>query len=109
MFYPTSIRARLIACFSISVVLVLGIAGFAALQILVLDRITESLDHKWLVGTRTLGEMADLLTELRLDDATLALATDESSTEQAVAAAARHIQSLEEESAEYATLPKDSE
>jgi diguanylate cyclase (GGDEF)-like protein len=106
MFQLSSVRARLISYYLLSVALLIGISLYALFQMVALDRLTESLGGKWLVGTRILGEMADLITEVRLDETRVALADSQVQTKRALASAERHVNAIVEQRAAYAALEK---
>ncbi|UVK38618.1 EAL domain-containing protein [Mesorhizobium sp. AR10] len=109
MFYLSSVRARLISYYLLSVALLIGVSVYALVQMLALDRVTESLDRKWVVGTRVLGEMADISSEVRLDETRLALAADQEQTDRALSSAEGHMRALVEQRAAYAMLDKTEE
>jgi diguanylate cyclase (GGDEF)-like protein len=105
----SSVRARLISYYLLSVALLIGVSVYALVQMLALDRLTESLDRKWVVGTRVLGEMADLLSETRLAETLLALATDQEQTDRALASAEGYMNEMAEQRAAYGMLDKTEE
>jgi diguanylate cyclase (GGDEF)-like protein len=105
----SSVRARLISYYLLSVALLIGVSVYALVQIHALDRLTESLDHKWVAGTRVLGKMADNVTEVRLDETRLALAADQEQTDRALASAEKHMNEIVEQRAAYAKLDKSEE
>ena len=105
----SSVRARLISYYLLSVALLIGVSVYALLQMAALDRLTESLDRKWVVGTRVLGEMADLLSETRLAETHLALAADQEQTDQALAEADEFMKAIAEQRAAYGLLHKTEE
>ncbi|MBZ9675659.1 putative bifunctional diguanylate cyclase/phosphodiesterase [Mesorhizobium sp. ES1-1] len=109
MFKLSSVRARLISYYLLSVALLVGVSVYALIQMLALDRLTESLDRRWIVGTRVLGEMADLLSETRLAETRLALAMDQQTTDKAVADADGFLTSLGYQRAAYGLLHKTEE
>ncbi|MCZ8548623.1 EAL domain-containing protein [Mesorhizobium qingshengii] len=109
MFKLSSVRARLVSYYLLSVALLVGVSGYALVQMLVLDRLTESLDRKWVVGTRLLGEMADLLSETRLAETRLVLAADQEQADQALAAAEGYMLSVAYQRAAYGLLDKTDE
>ncbi|MFA6156258.1 putative bifunctional diguanylate cyclase/phosphodiesterase [Mesorhizobium sp.] len=105
----SSVRARLISYYLLSVALLVGVSVYALIQMLALDRLTEALDRRWVVGTRVLGEMADLLSETRLAEIRLALAPDQEKVDQAVAATDGYMTSLGYHRAAYGLLDKTEE
>ncbi|PTE08170.1 putative bifunctional diguanylate cyclase/phosphodiesterase [Mesorhizobium helmanticense] len=109
MFNLSSVRARLISYYLLSVAILIGVSSYALVQMLALDRLTETLDRKWVVGTRLLGEMADLLSETRLAETRLALATDQDQTDRALAAADGYIVSIGYQRTAYGLLDKTQE
>jgi diguanylate cyclase (GGDEF)-like protein len=90
----------------LSVALLIGVSVYALFQMTALDRLTEALDRKWVAGTRVLGEMADLITEVRLAETHLALASDQVQTDRALAAADRYTNAIVKARAAYAALEK---
>src|SRR4051794_22569048 len=105
----SSVRARLISYYSLSVALLIGVSVYAIFQMIAPDRLTESLDSKWVAGTRILGEIADLITEVRLDEARLALAGNQARANGALVSAEQHVNAIVKERAAYAALDKTEE
>lgn len=105
----TSVRGRLTSYYLLSVALLIGISVYALVQMAALDQLTKSLDRRWVVGTRVLGEMADLLSETRLAETFLALATDQEQTDRALAAADGYMRSIGYQRAAYGMLDKTDE
>jgi diguanylate cyclase (GGDEF)-like protein len=54
----------------------LGISSFGIVAIVRLENVVETFDRQWLVGTQTLGEIADLVSQFRIDQANVASATN---------------------------------
>ncbi|MET0313059.1 MAG: EAL domain-containing protein [Hansschlegelia sp.] len=104
-----SIRTRLAAYYSLSVALLVGVCAVALVEMLSLDGLTESLDHKWIAGTRILGETSDLISEIRLDELQVAVASNEDEVAAALASSARHQENLAEQRSAYAGIPKTRE
>jgi diguanylate cyclase (GGDEF)-like protein len=105
----SSVRARLISYYLLSVALLIGVSVYALVQMAALDQVTESLDSKWMVGTRFLGKMADIITEVRLDEIRLALAADQEQTDRALAPVEEHMDEFVEQRAAYGMLDKTEE
>jgi diguanylate cyclase (GGDEF)-like protein len=105
----SSVRVKLISYYLLSVALLIGVSVYALVQMLSLDRLTESLDRKWVGRTRVLGEMADLISETRLAETRLAFATDQEQTDQALAAADEYMKAIAEQRAAYGPLHKTEE
>ena len=61
------------------------------------------------MGTRVLGEIADLLSETRLAETRLALAKDREQADRALAAADSYMKAIGEQRAAYGTLDKTAE
>ena len=55
-----------------------------------LERLAELFDRQWLAGTQTLGEIADLVSEFRIDEDRLADATDPHTASERGATAAKY-------------------
>jgi diguanylate cyclase (GGDEF)-like protein len=106
MMTSLSIRTRLAVYYSLSTALLIGVCAVALLGMLSLDRLTESLDRKWMAGTRVLGEAADLITEIRADELRLALSSNDEETAAALASGGRHQRELAAQRSAYAELPK---
>jgi diguanylate cyclase (GGDEF)-like protein len=109
VFKVSSVQARLISYYLLLVALLIAMSVYALVQMLALDRLTESLDRKWVVGTRTLGEMADLLSETRLAEIRLALASDQTQADRALAAAEDNLRSMSYQRAAYGMLDRTEE
>ncbi|MFC7053731.1 putative bifunctional diguanylate cyclase/phosphodiesterase [Hansschlegelia quercus] len=109
MLASLSIRTRLAFYHSLTVALLLGVCAVALLGVVSLNRLTDSLDQKWVAGTRMLGEAADLISKIRADDLQLALASGEAEIAAALANTARHERELAAQRSAYAELPKTVE
>src|SRR4051812_32884537 len=95
----SSIKAQLLFWYGIAFALLIGISGFFVVSLIRVDGLALSLDHKSISGTRILGEMADLLSETRLDEARLALATGNEEIAEARKSAEEHVGAFAEERA----------
>src|SRR5688572_7072546 len=76
-----SIIAQLFFYCALCLPLLIGVSGFALYHIVQLHVITTDLGRYQLPQTRILGELCDILAELRIDQFNLALAGDERSIE----------------------------
>jgi len=104
-----SISAQLLFYFAVCLAVLIGVSSYALLEIVRLNAIARDLTHHQLPETRILGEMADLLGGLRMDQTNLALAVVEGAIAKAELSAARHLAALETEVAAYLALPREEE
>lgn len=72
----TSIRSRLQFSFVLCLLVLLGISTFGIVAIARLERVVQTFDRQWLAGTQTLGEIADLVSQFRIDQGNVASASD---------------------------------
>ena len=85
-----SIRNRMSVYIALFVTLVLVMAGIVVFALSAVQRDTESVNQKWLAGTRLLSELADRVAEFRLAETYRALAGDPQAASDAERAAADH-------------------
>ena len=85
-----SIRSRLSVYITLFVALVLAMAVTVVLALSAVQRDTESVNQKWLAGTRLLSELGDRVAEFRLAETYRALAGDPQAATEAERAAADH-------------------
>jgi diguanylate cyclase (GGDEF)-like protein len=85
-----SIQSRLRFFFALCLLLLVGVSVFGIGAILTLQGLANSFDGQWLAGTRTLGEINDLVSEFRIDEARLVAATDPHTASEREAASAKY-------------------
>ena len=96
MKFNLSIRSRLTAYIALFVLLVLVVATTAVVALSAVDRDAESVNQKWLAGTRILGELGGRVSEFRLAETYRALAADAQAAAEAEKTAAEHRAVIEE-------------
>ena len=74
--FTASIYVKLSYSIGVFVMIIVGLAISSNLVLVLADRKSEAVTHKWLPATIMLGEMADRLTEFRLAESYIALAPD---------------------------------
>jgi diguanylate cyclase (GGDEF)-like protein len=85
-----SIQSRLRLFFALCLLLLVSVSAFGIGAILTLERLANSFDRQWLAGTQTLGEISDLVSEFRIDEDSLADATDPHTASERRATAAKY-------------------
>ncbi len=104
-----AIRTRFLLFYSLSFALLIVISGVAIFAVISLGQLTASLDNKWMKGTRVLGEMADLLTEIRLGETRLSLASSQEQAQQALFYTDARMRELLEQRAAYGALQRSAQ
>ena len=94
--FNLSIRSRLTAYIGIFAFLVLAVASTAIVALSSVDRDAESVNQKWLAGTRILGELGDRVSEFRLAETYRALAADAAAAAAAEEMAIAHRNAIED-------------
>ena len=104
-----SISAQLFFYYALCLTILIGVSGFALYEIVRLNEMTNEVVRHELPEIRALGKMTNLLSSLRMDQASLALARDERSIESAEDSAAERLTAMVAEEAAYQAMPLDEE
>jgi diguanylate cyclase (GGDEF)-like protein len=102
--WTVSIQTRLLASYLLLAGILAALAIYAIIQIAAINHLTSTIRTKWFAGTGMLGEMADLLSEIHIDQLHTLVQHPEVTRAEADALAEEHIKSLEALKAAYEPL-----
>jgi diguanylate cyclase (GGDEF)-like protein len=100
----SSLHGRISALIGLFALMLVGLSTVAATGLLAIDKRAESINDKWLSGTRILGELSDRISEFRIAEAYRALAADQPSIAAAESLAMEHQGIIEDLQGEYLAL-----
>jgi diguanylate cyclase (GGDEF)-like protein len=105
--FRSSIHGQLSLFIATFLLIIVSMAIGATISLKVADQKTDELAHKWFAGAVILGELADRISEFRLDETYRAIALYPKTRAEAALLADEHRKTIEELQDDYVTLLAD--